>query len=167
MYTILASSPGPDFARGLVDVVIVFLFIVGIFLAMGVRIWIAYLALLQRALLRCSVRSRTMRPGLVWLNLVPLFGVIWSFITIFRVSESLQNEFGLRRMRHDGDCGRSIGLFYLSSCLLGLYFVRSAPALAAIVILAGLVCFVMHGAQIMDCSWRLAMDDEREWESQV
>jgi hypothetical protein len=34
-----------------------------------------------------------MRPGLVWLQLIPLFGLVWQFFVVVRIAGSIQNEF--------------------------------------------------------------------------
>ena len=34
-----------------------------------------------------------MRPGEVWLQLIPLFGTVWQFIVVTRIADSMRNEF--------------------------------------------------------------------------
>jgi hypothetical protein len=59
------------------------------------------LFVLFAAIRKCSRRNRTMAPALVWLNVVPLFNVVWSFVTVVHVHWSLGNEYRARG-RQDG-----------------------------------------------------------------
>jgi hypothetical protein len=46
----------------------------------------------QRTLELVRPENRRMRPGEVWLQFIPLFGLIWQFIVISRISDSIRNE---------------------------------------------------------------------------
>ena len=61
-------------------------------------IGIVYLAFLSGVLAKCSPSVRTMEPGMVWLMLIPLFNLIWSFIVVNALSDSLAKEFALRNL---------------------------------------------------------------------
>jgi hypothetical protein len=69
-----------------------------------------YLLTLQRALERCSPANRTMVPGLVWLGLVPLFGVAWHFVIVVALGRSLETERRSRGLSTPSRPGRSLGL---------------------------------------------------------
>ena len=62
----------------------------------GLGVGIAFLLELQRAVERCAPANRALSPGQVWLNLIPLFNIVWQFILISRVSETLSREFASR-----------------------------------------------------------------------
>ena len=48
---------------------------------------------------------------MVWLNLVPFLNLVWIFLTVIRISESLQNEFRSRRLRSDDpEFGKMMGI---------------------------------------------------------
>ena len=47
---------------------------------------IFYLMTLQKCLNRVSEENRGMSPGLVWLNLIPLFGLGWHFYTVIKIN---------------------------------------------------------------------------------
>lgn len=78
----------------------------------GVLVQCLFLRSLAGALRECDEENRAMPPGQVWLNLIPLFGVVWMFITVNRVADSMQQEFRDRGYREDGDYGRGIGIGY-------------------------------------------------------
>jgi hypothetical protein len=61
---------------------------------LGAFLLIAILFLLtqQNTLRTIRTENRLMPPGQVWLQLVPLFGLIWQFFAVTRISESIRNE---------------------------------------------------------------------------
>jgi hypothetical protein len=71
---------------------------VKLFCLISMVLGILYTLTLSSALRKCSVPSRTMRPGLVWLILIPVFNIIWLFFVVLGLAESVGNEFQLRRI---------------------------------------------------------------------
>jgi hypothetical protein len=53
---------------------------------------ILFLLTQQNALKAVRPENRRMRPGLVWLQLIPLFGQVWQFFVVARISASLKKE---------------------------------------------------------------------------
>ncbi len=88
-----------------------------VFLLVYLVVVILFLLTLQKALNRCSPRNRTMQPGMVWLNFIPLFNIVWQFITVARVADSLRNEFRSRGQDRGDDYGRGLGI---AACVLGM-----------------------------------------------
>jgi hypothetical protein len=62
-----------------------------------------------RALSACSPRHRTLEPGLVWLNFVPVFHLFWKFWTAAQVGNSVRQEFRARGLRTDQAFGKVAG----------------------------------------------------------
>jgi hypothetical protein len=93
----------------------------GLIVLISIIVVLLFYQSLSRCLGQCAARNRTMKPWQVWLNLIPLFGVIWMFITILRISESLKNEFRARRLRSkDPEFAKMTGiLFMVSSFICG------------------------------------------------
>jgi hypothetical protein len=69
-----------------------------------------FLLNLRDLLQRISPQNQAMEPNQVWLNLIPLFNLVWIFITVIRVRESLQAEFRSRGWAPQGDFGYGLGL---------------------------------------------------------
>jgi len=44
----------------------------------------------QNTLKAIQQQNRLMRPGEVWLQLIPLFGIVWQFIVVTRISDSIR-----------------------------------------------------------------------------
>jgi hypothetical protein len=89
------------------------LWICGIYLIVGLielcmSVGLAFAA--SRALSQCRARKRTMEPGLAWLNLIPIFHLVWQFFTVNRVAESLRKEFRSRGLPGRDDYGTGLGI---------------------------------------------------------
>ena len=59
---------------------------------------VAYLLTLGQALAAVPPKRRTLTPGLVWLNLIPVFNLLWLFVTVVAVSRTLKRGYALRRV---------------------------------------------------------------------
>lgn len=52
-----------------------------------------FFLLMQQALLKSiQVHNRSISPGEVFLQLIPLFGMVWQFIVVTRISDSIRRE---------------------------------------------------------------------------
>jgi len=122
-----------------------------IVLVISLAIGILFLMTLSKCLKRCSPRNRTMEPGQVWLNLIPCFSIVWQFITVSRISESLGREFRDRGLRRDGDFGNGVGMTYCICNCLGWI-----PIVNYISPIVGLVCFIIYWVKIAGFSKELA-----------
>jgi hypothetical protein len=112
---------------------------------------IFFLLTLQKALERCSVESRTTTPGSVWLLLIPLFNLVWQFIIVSKISESLHNEFTKRNIPEDPQPGKSIGIAY---CVLGICSI--IPLIGILTSIAALVCWIVYWVKIAGYSNKLS-----------
>lgn len=59
---------------------------------------ILYLINLQKTMEQVSPELRKMSPGQVWLMLIPVFGVIWNFIMVGNIADSLAAEYRKRNL---------------------------------------------------------------------
>lgn len=112
---------------------------------------IFYLLTLQKAFNRCQPSNRAMEPGLVWLQLIPLFNIVWHFFIVINLSDSLEREFAQRGLPTEPAPGKSLGL---AMCILNVCTI--IPYLAALAGLAGLICWIVYWVKIADYSSRLA-----------
>jgi hypothetical protein len=130
-----------------------FLIFLLVAVAIGLVIAIMFYLTLSKCLSRVSPRNRRMEPAMVWLNLIPCFGMIWIFFTTSRIADSLHDEFADRHLPGDGDFGRSLGTTYPILSLLGCI-----PYLGAIFGLASLVCMIIYWVKIAGYSAQLAAE---------
>ena len=91
------------------EVALLFIIIFGIVLLP----LIFFLVSLMKTLQECDSKNRTMEPGLVWLNLIPIFSLGWMFYTVIKVWDALKAEFKSRNLQsNDPQFAYSIGLAY-------------------------------------------------------
>jgi len=132
-------------------------------LLVSLIVGVSYLLTLQRALKVCAPTSRTMKPGMVWLMFIPVFGLVWQFVIVMNLTKSLGNEF--RRLGipcPEPTLGRNIGLTNCacSCCLVFLPLVgRLLPFLILLVLLGrlfaaiiGLLTWIAYWNRITDYS---------------
>jgi hypothetical protein len=97
---------------------------------------IFYLLTLQNTLAKCPPGSRTMEPGMVWLQLIPLFHLIWQFFVVMAIAKSVGNEFRRRGIPcPDPLPGQNIGM---AMCICGC-----CGIIPIINLLAGPAAFVL------------------------
>lgn len=105
---------------------------------------IAYILTLSRTLQKCAPSSRTMQPGMVWLLLVPLFNLIWNFLVVNAVSESLTKEFRLRGVLFfESEPGKRVGM---PMAICGACSV--IPILGILAWLASVVLWVVYWVKV-------------------
>ncbi len=118
------------------------------FLAIILVAAVFYILTLSRALEKCSPASRTMEPGMVWLLLIPLFNIVWSFLVVFALGKSLGNEFRLRNLPSPSlEPGKSIGL---AMCICGACGI--IPLIGLIPSFVGLVLWIIYWIKIAEFS---------------
>jgi hypothetical protein len=73
----------PTYDNGFLQIILLLVFVV---------IAVLFLLTQQNALKAVKRENRLMQPGMVWLQLIPLFGQIWQFIVVGRIAGSLGKE---------------------------------------------------------------------------
>ncbi len=116
---------------------------------------IFYVLTLQKALIRCSFENRTMAPGLVWLQLIPIFNLVWHFFIVINVANSLEKEFEKRGIPIMSKPGRSIGL---ATCILSVLSI--IPLVGILLGIAALICWIIYWVKIADYSSQIAKSND-------
>lgn len=113
-------------------------------LLIGLTVVIFFLLTLQRALEAVSPDLRKMQPGMVWLNLIPIFGLAWMFVTVIGISDSIRDEYRRRGLPLDSDRPTfGIGIAYAVLSVCGW-----VPGLNYITPIGGLVCFIIYWVNV-------------------
>jgi hypothetical protein len=138
------------------DAVVIFLVmgIISFVILIALVPTIFYLCTLQKALNRCQPQNRAMQPGLVWLNLIPFFSMIWHFFVVVNIAASLEKEYAARNMDSEPAPGKAVGL---AMCILNVC--GAVPYVGLLTGIGGFVCWIIYWIQIADCSARLANAD--------
>jgi hypothetical protein len=109
---------------------------------------ILYIVSLQKVLSKCAPQSRTMQPGMVWLLLIPLFNLIWHFLVVIGIANSLAKEFARRGMQTpEALPGQSIGMAMCICAACGII-----PILGILASLASLILWIVYWVKIADYS---------------
>ena len=117
-----------------------------VLIALGVSLlpMIFYLLTLQSTLQEVKPENRKMDPGMVWLSIIPLFGIIWQFIVVGNIADSLKSEFAQRNINVGEDRpGYSIGLTF---CILLCCTI--IPFLGILSGIGGFVCWIIYWVKI-------------------
>jgi hypothetical protein len=132
---------------GFTEIMLIVLIVFGICLLPT----IFYLLTLQSTLSLVKPENRKMDPGLVWLILIPLFGIVWQFIVVNNMADSLKAEFQQRNINVGEDRpGSGIGMAY---CILEVCGI--IPFLGILTALAGFVCWIIYWVKISDFKSKL------------
>jgi hypothetical protein len=117
-----------------------------ILLAIGIGLLpkIFYLITLQNAMNAVRPENRKMPSGQVWLEIIPLFGIVWQFFNVANVSDSLKREFNDRGIpTAEARPAYSIGLTF---CIL--FCCSFIPFLGVLAAIGGLVCWIIFWVKI-------------------
>jgi len=80
--------------------------------------WILYIQTLQKTLQEIKPENKTISDGNVWLLLIPIFNLIWHFIVVNKISNSLENEAKTRNLNLGETLpGQNIGI---AMCILNI-----------------------------------------------
>ena len=92
---------------------------------MAMAIMALFALTMFRALARCAPENRTMRPGLAWLWVIPIFMAGWSLALVLALARSLENEYRSRGLVFNPKRSKPVGL---AMCVLlgGSIFLESA-----------------------------------------
>jgi hypothetical protein len=85
-------------ALGFQEILIIF-FLVLIIIGICLIPFIFFLIELQNTLKVVKNENRKMKPGQVWLLLIPLFSIYWYFEVVGKIADSLQAEFKERNIQ--------------------------------------------------------------------
>lgn len=111
---------------------------------LGLIPMIFYLITLSKTLTEVSEMNRKMPPGQVWLVLIPLFGMVWQFIMVNRIADSLKAEFESRNIQvTEARPGAQLGVAYCTLMVCGII-----PILGGLATLAGFVCWIIYWVKI-------------------
>ena len=142
---------------------ILILVFIGLF-ALGLLVVYVFFMLEQQNILKAiQPENRLMRPGEVWLQFIPLYNLVWQFIVVIRISDSIQREFA--SWENDSIFGLpdvqvahiintrptyEIGMAYciLSCCQI-------IPFIGAFAGIAGVVCWIIYWVKLVEFRRRI------------
>lgn len=117
-----------------------------------------YLMELQNTLKEVSPENQKIEPGLVWLMLIPFFGMFWSFVVVIKIADSLKAEFTKRNVQVEvNKPGYKIGLTYCSlfCCATILFCYSSASFFGSLIFIGGITCWIIYWVWINNYKQKL------------
>ena len=120
--------------------------LIAVVLVASIVVEVLFLLSWYRCFSKMRPENREMEPGLVWLNLIPIFNLGWTFYVVAKFANSIKKELGTDA----GDGGWALGLAYAILMVTGLI-----PGIGAFLGIAGLVVWVIYWIKISDFSKRL------------
>ncbi len=128
----------------------------------------------QKTLQVISPENREMSPGSVWLQLIPVFGMIWQFIVVIRIAHSISKEMvskigesildnsQVQLKGTDESPTYTIGIAYCILTTLGVIInystMHSSSFLAlfgSFFVLTGMVCWIIYWVRLVSAKNKL------------
>lgn len=134
---LLLSFPGNN-AGGMIAAgmaIVIALIAIGI----GLIVIIFFCLTLQNLLKAIQKENRAMEPGMVWLLLIPVLNIVWTFIVVINISKSIQAEYKSRNMEIEDKPLFTLGLVWAISGACGFI-----PYLNYIAGIVALISFIMY-----------------------
>ena len=139
----------------LIDSTIGIAFILG-FVVVILAIAILFLLTQQNTLKAIQPENRLMPPGEVWLQLIPLFNIVWQFIVVKRIAGSIANELSSENRFSFDQQGQDSPVYLagekptynvgLAMCILGLCGI--IPVLGTFASFGALICWIVYWVQL-------------------
>jgi hypothetical protein len=123
-------------------------------LVVGLTVFLLFLSTIARTVSRVRRENRRIEPAQAWLNLLPVFNLVWLPITVDRVAASIKAECEERGLDEPGEgYGRLSGLTWLTlSAFTVPVGVASrgldVPCCAFVFVLLAVVFWVTYWAQL-------------------
>ena len=127
-------------------------------LAVALVVEIFFLLNLQETLRRVSYENRRMAPGLVWLIIIPVFGIGWLIYTVLKITDSLRAEYHSRGWKPDGDFGYGVGLaagILSAASMIWGWIPRHVAAIGGLLSLGYFVCWIIYWVRMARIKNRL------------
>ena len=135
----------------------VFFAIVGALFLFHLAILAAICLFLSSCFKRIPEEHRKLRPGMVWLLMIPCFNIVWNFFVYPALSASYTAAFESEGSHSHGDCGRRLALVY---CIL----VTLAVVLSWVPCLGIMSCFISPASLIV---WIMLLVKASSLKSQI
>ena len=118
---------------------------------------VLFLITQQNTLKLILPQNRFMSPGEVWLQLIPLFGLVWQFFVVARISNSLRKELASQNNSFSFEQSSdqvlysmerptyNIGIAYCALMCCSL-----VPGIRMFFSLAGIICWIIYWIKLSD-----------------
>lgn len=119
------------------ELLIVILVIFAYLVQVGIHV--IFLVNLKQLLEKIAPHNRKIEPGNVFLDLIPLFNLVYGFIMNNQVTDSVKAEMEERGMTEPGDYGKALGMIYPAASIG-----RIIPYLGILSAIGSLVVYIIY-----------------------
>src|SRR5581483_3873649 len=130
-----------------------------VFLVVVVPLVLLFLSTMARAAGRVSRENRRIEPSQVWLNLIPVFNLVWLPITVDRIAASIRSEYEDRGLDEPGEAyTRTSGLTWLTLwilCIPALVVAERGPSCVVLLLPVCLIFWATYWSQLAGYARRL------------
>ena len=142
------GSSGPPDEDVVVLLVILVVIGIGTLIVLAIQALICWL--IWRSYKKVPPEFQVMKPGMVWLLMVPLFSLVWTFFVAIQIPDSFKAYFDAIGDQSEGDAGKSIGLAWAICTALAII-----PYLGACIAIGALVCMIIFIVKISNMAKRI------------
>lgn len=133
-----------NFSLGGAEILLIGVILTMLFAFMAIPAVLAYLVLK-----RIPVKSRTQKPEMAFLLMIPLFSLVWAFFVHPKIAESLKNYYD-KNGNPQSDYGEKLALWFCITSACGLI-----PVIGFISAIASLVLGVMFYIKAIELSSKI------------
>lgn len=114
-----------------------------LFIILGILLvpFVLFLLTLQNTLKAIAPQNRRLEPELVWLMFIPFFNLVWQFIVVIRIADSIKADLESRQIHTYDKPTLGIGLAH---CILLVCFWFPFAGIA------GLICTIVYWVKVYD-----------------
>lgn len=109
---------------------------------------IIFCVLLKDILDEIELHNRPFNSNLVWLILIPLFNIYWSYHINPKISKAIQKQLEENEKPETGDSGSLLGKAY--PLLLAATFVFWLASIQLLLILSSIICLLMYWSKMSE-----------------
>jgi len=106
-----------------------------------------YILAIRRAFAAVDEEFRPIAPNMAWLELIPVFNLIWIFFLVVYLKQSYQKMWLAGRLLKETSVGYGFGLSFAICGVCGL-----VPGLNVLVLIPLLVFWILHWIQVHNAS---------------
>ena len=100
---------------------------------------------MQNTLRAIDVENQRMRPGQVWLIMIPIFNFVWAFICVQKISESIEAQYRSRNMYVEPKPTYNVGLAWAI-----LRCTTIIPVIGYLSAFAEIICFLVYWVKLAE-----------------
>ena len=116
---------------------------------------IFFLITQQNTLKAIRPENRFMSPGEVWLQLIPIFNIVWQYLVVIKIAKSIKKELASRdQFSFDANPHDYIDLesdrptYQIGMAMCILVTAGIIPLIGTLFSLAGLVCWIIYWVKL-------------------